>query len=80
MLITKTSPLSGIEHTREIDVTQERLDAWQIGGAFIQDAMPDVPAADREFLLTGVTPEEWNLYMPDDDDDDYPGDHGVVLV
>ena len=58
MQITRTSPFSGKTNTREINVTQEQLDAWE-GGELIQNAMPNVSADDREFIKTGVTPEEW---------------------
>lgn len=34
-------------------------DAWQ-NGAHIQNAMPELTADEREFLLTGMTPEEWD--------------------
>jgi hypothetical protein len=65
MLITKESKLSGTIVTKDIMVTQEQLDAWK-GGLMIQDAMPNVSADDREFLMTGVTPEEWNDLFPDE--------------
>jgi len=58
MQITKTSMLSGRTRTREINVTQEQLDLWQ-SGVLIQEAMPQVPAEDREFIMTGCTEEEW---------------------
>jgi hypothetical protein len=58
MLITRTSPFSGKEHIREIDVTAEQLAAWK-NGTLIQNAMPNVSAEDREFIMTGITPEEW---------------------
>lgn len=58
MKITRTSPFSGKTNTREIPVTQEQIDAWR-GGVLIQDAMPNLSADDREFLMTGTTPEEW---------------------
>jgi len=58
MLITRTSPFSGEENTRDIPVTQEQINDWQ-RGALIQNAMPNVSADDREFLMTGITPEEW---------------------
>ncbi len=32
---------------------------WQMKGQFIQTAFADLPAEQREFLLTGITPEEW---------------------
>lgn len=59
MLITKTSPFSGKEHTRDINVTQQQLDNWA-NGELIQNAMPHVTPDDREFLMTGITPEEWD--------------------
>lgn len=59
MLITRRSMFTGKTHTREVPCTQAQLDAWQTG-RHIQDAMPDVPDAEREFLMTGVTPEEWD--------------------
>ena len=61
MLITKLSPISIKDHTREIDVTQSQLDAWK-GGLLIQKAMPHLSADDREFLMTGITPEEWDCH------------------
>ena len=41
-----------------IQVTQAQIDAWQ-GGELIQNAMPNVSADEREFIKTGITPEEW---------------------
>ena len=58
MLITKKSMFSGEWNTMDIPVTQSQIDDWN-QGALIQDAMPNVSADDREFLKTGVTPEEW---------------------
>ncbi len=69
MKITKTSQITGKTHTREIPVTEAQLQAWQ-SGQLIQVAMPNVSAEDREFLITGITPEEWNEMMKDDEDED----------
>ena len=35
-------------------------------GAYIQDAMPSVSAEDREFLMSGLSPEGWKLVLPPD--------------
>lgn len=59
MLITRKSPFTGKTHTREIPVTEEQLSAWRLG-EFIKTAMPNISAEDREFIKTGITPEEWN--------------------
>ena len=58
MLITKTSMLSGNTSSMDIDVNQDQIDLWQ-GGSLIQNVMPDLSADEREFIMTGVTPEEW---------------------
>jgi len=36
----------------------DQYDAWK-GGELIQNAMPNLSADEREFLMTGITPEEW---------------------
>jgi hypothetical protein len=59
MLITRTSGLSGITRTKDIDCTKEQYIDW-LSGARIQDVMPHLSADDREFLLTGTTKEEWD--------------------
>ena len=66
--ITKVSILSGIKHTRAIDVTESQIKAWQ-DGALIQEVMPTLSVDDREFIMTGSTPEEWeNLYGEEDEE------------
>lgn len=67
MLITRTSPLSGEVVIRDIAVTQEQLLRWQ-KGEMIQDAMPNISPDEREFILTGITPEEWRVLLLDSDE------------
>lgn len=44
---------------------------WKTGGRLVQDAFPTLSAEEREFLISGITPREWNqLFPPEDDDDD----------
>ena len=68
MKITMTSMLSGQTRTRDISISQEQVDAWK-NGAMIQDVVPEICPADREFLITGVTPEEWDETFPEGDYD-----------
>ena len=74
MLVTKRSPLTGNEHTMEVPCTEEQLNRWQ-SGEYIQVAMPNVPVDLREFLMTGITPEEWETLVSNDDGDEYTGPH-----
>jgi len=48
-----------IERTMDIDVTQEQLDKWE-AGEFIQWVMPHLTTSEREFIMTGITSEEWD--------------------
>jgi hypothetical protein len=66
MKISKRSPFSGEVNEREIDVTPEQIKTWH-DGAMIQDAMPDMNPDDREFLMTGITPEEWETHLTSPD-------------
>lgn len=58
MKITKTSIQSGITRTLDLDVTLDEYASWR-GGELIQNAMPRLNADEREFLMTGITAEEW---------------------
>jgi hypothetical protein len=58
MKITKVSMLSKLERSLELDVTTEEIKAWK-SGMLIQDAMPRLTTDEREFMMTGITAEEW---------------------
>ena len=57
--ITRKSQLSGEINSMELDVTQAQLNRWQ-GGELIQDVFPHLNAEEREFIQTGITPQEWS--------------------
>lgn len=58
MKIGRVCPFTGKYNEQEIDVTPKQLAAWQ-NGALIQEAMPNLTADEREFIMTGITPEMW---------------------
>lgn len=68
MKITRISALSGKTRTREMDVTQAQLNAYE-DGAYLQDAFPHLSADDREFIKTGITTEEWDAAFGGGDDE-----------
>ena len=69
MKVTMTSLLSGKIRTRDIPITQDQLASWR-AGEVIQDVMPNLKPADREFLMTGITADEWDETFPEEDYDD----------
>jgi len=58
MKITRKSLFSGVERTLDLPVTEEQMRDWE-NGTLIQLAMPNLTSDEREFIMTGVTPEEW---------------------
>jgi hypothetical protein len=62
MNITKISSLTGIEHTLNINITQDellRVENRYNSKELIQNIVPNLTMDEREFLMTGITNEEW---------------------
>ena len=67
MKITRKSPLSGNLSTMDLDVTDDQISAY-MNGTFVQDACPKLNAHERESVLTGITPAEWDKTFPEEDE------------
>ena len=65
--ISKVSMITGRKHTRTIVLDPADLDRWQNSDVLIQHAMPYLSSDDREFLISGVTPSEWEEAFGDED-------------
>jgi len=59
MKIQRTSILSGKTTEREMPITQEQLDRHR-NGELIQDVFYMLSDDDREFIVSGITSDEWN--------------------
>jgi hypothetical protein len=75
MKVTRKSAFTGVEHTIDLPtVTEERLArCWRFNpngkGKHIQEVFPELTADEREFLMTGVTAEEWAEAFPKEDEE-----------
>ena len=58
MLITRKSLISGNINTMSLPITEEQYNAWE-QGTLVQVAMPHLTPDEREFVMSGITPEEW---------------------
>jgi hypothetical protein len=67
MLIHKVSPITNKLNAMEIDVTCSQIYDWEVEGVLIQYAMPNLTADEREFIKTGITPQEWDDMYGDED-------------
>lgn len=79
MRIIRTSEMTGITLERDLPVTIEQLEEFALPPRqrrLIQDIFPQLSAADREWLKTGITGEEWDAMFADDDDDEGEEDEG----
>ena len=59
MLIERKSTLSGNVNVMDIDVTPMQVASWE-QGELVQNAMPNLSAGEREFIMSGITPTEWD--------------------
>jgi hypothetical protein len=69
--IVRTSQYSGNINTMMIDMTEDmiaRYVRWSNGEGVIQNLLPELSDNEREFILTGITPEEWEQMFPEDEE------------
>ena len=66
--VTRTSQLTGIRHTLTLRMAHADYIRWQ-EGVLIQNALPYLTPDEREFLMTGITADEWDsAFGPEPDD------------
>ena len=69
--VTRQSVITKKINTMELPITQEHLDLYEtVGDMLIQDAFPNLDKEQREFLLSGITPQEWNDTFGEEGDDE----------
>ena len=66
--VTKTSMLTGNQSSMLLPLRQGEIEHWLNSGTLVQDAFPHLSADVREFLMSGITPDEWNATFPEGDE------------
>lgn len=79
MLISRVSPLTGKNNIRDIPITWEQIAELAVRRKLIQDILPDISPDDREFIMTGYTPEDWACIFPTTQEEE-DGEPGVVWI
>jgi len=41
-----------------LDITEEQYFSWK-NGDLVQEAFPQLNSGEREFIVSGITPKEW---------------------
>lgn len=74
MEITRHSTLTGKVNTMDLNVTEDQIIKFNYG-MLVQEAFPQLTPGEREFILNGITPEEWTMMFGDGIDDDEEDDY-----
>lgn len=74
--LTSESLFTGKEHCMFLPISEADYNAWASGTTHghIQVLFPHLTADQREFMMSGVTPEEWDQEMSEDEDIDIDSD------
>lgn len=67
VLVQKKSMVSGRVNSMLLPTTQGKIEYWVESGKLIQNVMPDLDDDQREFLMSGITPEEWDDMFGEED-------------
>ena len=71
IVLEMVSRLTGKRNTMELPLThrefERNAEAWE-AGKLIQHAFPTLTADQREFIMTGITPEEWTATFGSEED------------
>ena len=59
MIITNKSKISGIVRSMDLPITEAQLNRYNTGRFTLQNCFPNLTPDEREFIKTGITPEEW---------------------
>ena len=61
MIVERKSIITGKMHEMEINVTVQQLFDFMNGrSGLAQEAFPDLSIDEREFIISGIHPTEWN--------------------
>ena len=63
MLVYRKNIISGKVNIMSLPVTQKQLDIYENTDVNVQDVFPDLDADQREFLISGFMPGEFEHYV-----------------
>jgi hypothetical protein len=66
--VTNTSVFTRVERSIVLPITMEQVERWR-QGELVQNAFPSLDAGQREFLLTGAWDDEWDTFVPPDEEE-----------
>ena len=58
MKLSKRSIISGKINEMDLDITEKQYFSWK-NGDLVQNVFPHLNSEEREFIVSGITPQEW---------------------
>jgi hypothetical protein len=68
--VTLSGPCMMTMKEYSVTVPEVGYRQWATGNALIQSALPDVSKEDREFLISGTSPEGWEMMFGSEDEEE----------
>ncbi len=59
MIIERKSVITGIVRKRDIPIRPRHMAEYEAGYGMLSDVAPYLSSEDREFILSGITGDEW---------------------
>ena len=82
MKVSRVHPFTGKVNTIELDISESEYRFAQtemVRGALVQDAFHMLNADEREFLITGLMPGDWDYLFPDERElEQDPHERGLI--
>lgn len=70
MIVERISIIDGKAYRMDVPVTEAQLAELESPNRrMIQEIFPDLSAGEREFLISGITPEKWAEMFPAGEED-----------
>ena len=66
MIIKKKSVLTGVVHSKEIPIKMNDYNDYKAGFGALYDIAPYLSSEDREFIISGITGDEWRSAFSDE--------------
>ncbi len=63
MLVYKLNKMTNMVNVMDLPVTQKQLDIYENTNTLVQDVFPTLDADQREFLITGMMPGEYESFL-----------------
>jgi len=68
--IMKYSPITKFTSEMQVNCTEEQYADYKAGNGFIQDCLPQATVDQREFVMTGILPGEWDAIFANEEGDE----------